>query len=232
MHLNIRNVTRLFNVSDKTIYKWIKKKNLPYYEIDGNLRFNWAELLEWATPKNINMSPFTQGPGSQEETSFPGLAEALRDGGIHYKVPGIDVASALKAVVERLPLSDDIDRNVILQIMIARENMGSTGVGNGISIPHPRNPVIIYTDRPIVSLCFLEKPVDFHSYDRKPVNTLFTLISPTIRCHLDLLSRISFSLGVPEFLKVIQEQKDSDTILLHAAAADSLAQLSESGEES
>jgi PTS system nitrogen regulatory IIA component len=50
------------------------------------------------------------------------------------------------------------------------------------------------TSSPAVSLCFLEKPVDFGAFDGQPVYAIFLLISPTARVHLHLLSRLSFAL--------------------------------------
>jgi hypothetical protein len=52
-----------------------------------------------------------------------------------------------------------------------------------------RNPVILHLERPMIMLCFLERPIDFGALDGEKVNTLFTLISPTVRAHLHLLSR-------------------------------------------
>jgi PTS system nitrogen regulatory IIA component len=70
----------------------------------------------------------------------------------------------------------------------------------------------LHVTEPIVSLCFLEKPIDFGSLDGKPVTCLFTLISPTVKAHLYLLSRLAFSLRDEEFRKVIERQGTRDEI--------------------
>ena len=61
-------------------------------------------------------------------------------------------------------------------------------------------------------MCFLEKPIDFGSLDGKPVTCLFTLISPTVKAHLYLLSRLAFSLRDEGFRKVIEKQGTRDEI--------------------
>ena len=81
--------------------------------------------------------------------------------------------------------------------ILAREALGSTGIGDGIAIPRVRNPIVLHLSRPIVTLCFLERPVDFGALDGQPVTTLFTLISPTVRAHLHLLSRLSYNMQLP-----------------------------------
>ena len=96
---------------------------------------------------------------------------------------------------------------------VAREALASTGVGDGIAIPHVRNPIVLHVPRPTVTLCFLERPVDFGALDGKPVHCLFTLVSPTIRAHLHLLSRLAFALRDPGFHAVVQRQALRDEIL-------------------
>jgi mannitol/fructose-specific phosphotransferase system IIA component (Ntr-type) len=93
--------------------------------------------------------------------------------------------------------SGRVDREFLYKVLLARESLGSTGIGDGIAIPHVRNPIVLHLSRPIVTLCFLERPVDFGALDGQPVNTLFTLISPTVRAHLHLLSRLAFTLRDP-----------------------------------
>ena len=58
----------------------------------------------------------------------------------------------------------------------AREAMGSTGIGDGIAIPHARYPVVLHLDKPLVSLCFLEQPIDFGALDARPVQALRCLL--------------------------------------------------------
>jgi mannitol/fructose-specific phosphotransferase system IIA component len=56
-------------------------------------------------------------------------------------------------------------------------------------------------------------PVEFGALDGKPVHVLFSLVSPTVRAHLRLLSRLSFSLHDPAFKKAITQQASRDEIL-------------------
>ena len=63
-----------------------------------------------------------------------------------------------------------------------------------------------------MTLCFLEAPVDFGALDNQPVHTLFTLISPTVKAHLHLLSRLAFALRNPDFKALIVRQASRDEI--------------------
>ena len=149
-----------------------------------------------------------------------GLEEALRAGGIYYRVGGQDKSSALRAVVEVIPLPDEVDRSFLLEVLLARESLGSTGVGDGIAIPHVRNPIVMHIPKPMISVCFLESEIDFMALDGKPVHTLFTILSPTIKAHLNLLSRLAYALRDSEFNAAIVQKASREQILAHAGRVD------------
>ena len=147
------------------------------------------------------------------EQPLPTLPEALQLGGIFYRIGGADVASALRSVVEVVRLPDEVDREFLFQVLLAREQLASTGIGDGIAIPHARNPIVLHVDKPLVSLCFLEQPIDFGALDARPVQALFTLISPTVRAHLHLLSRLLFALRDAEFKALVMAQAGRDELM-------------------
>jgi PTS system nitrogen regulatory IIA component len=217
--LTVREAAGLLNASEKSVYRWIKQGRLPAYRINDQYRINRAELLEWATAHKVQVSPEIFAEPESENGPVPSLEDALRAGGIHYRVGGHDKASVLHAMVDAMRLPEDVDREFLYQVLLAREALGSTGVGDGIAIPHVRNPIVSHLSRPTVTLCFLERPVDFGALDGQPVSTLFTLISPTVRAHLHLLSRLAFTLRDPRFHAALRTQASREEILdaLHAA---------------
>jgi nitrogen PTS system EIIA component len=213
MQLTVRDTAKILAVSEKTVYRWVKQGKLPAYQVNDQYRFNRAELLEWATAKHINVSPeiFAEPEGSS--VKLPTMAEALQDGGIHYRVGGADKASVLSAVVELMRLPEEVDRDFLLKVLLTRESLGSTGIGDGIAIPHVRNPIVLHIPRPMAALCFLEHPIEFGAIDGKPVNVLFTLVSPTIRAHLHLLSKLAFALRDARFKAAVTAQASRQELL-------------------
>ncbi|MBI4516613.1 MAG: PTS sugar transporter subunit IIA [Deltaproteobacteria bacterium] len=216
MQLTVRDVSGLLKVSEKTIYRWISQGILPAYRVNDQYRFNRAELLEWATSRKMNVSPDLFAEPESHATPLPGLVEALQAGGIFYRVDGGDKESVLRAVVEHMRLPEEVDREFLLRVLLAREALQSTGIGDGIAIPHVRNPIVLHVLRPMIALCFLERPVEFGALDGKPVFALFSLISPTVRAHLRLLSRLSFALNDAGFKEAILRQASRDEIVTQA----------------
>lgn len=188
MRLTVRDAAKLLEVSEKTVYRWINQRTVPAYLINGQYRFNRAELLEWATSCRIKVSVDILAEPESGYAPCPGLVEALDAGGVFYRVEGHDRESALRAVVDVMRLPDEVDRDFLLRVLVAREALGSTGIGGGFAIPHVRNPIVLHVPRPSITLCFLEHPIDFGALDGQPVRVLFALISPTIRAHLYLLT--------------------------------------------
>jgi PTS system nitrogen regulatory IIA component len=213
MKLTVKDAARLLNVSEKSVYRWIKEGVIPAYQINEQYRFNRAELLEWATSRKINVSPEIFAEPEGGDTPPPSLSEALRAGGVYYRIGGHDKASVLHAVVDTMKLPEEVDREFLYQVLLAREALGSTGIGEGIAIPHVRNPIVLHLSRPMVTLCFLERPVDFGALDGRPVTTLFTFISPTVRAHLHLLSRLGFALRDRDFKAAVIRQSSREEIL-------------------
>jgi PTS system nitrogen regulatory IIA component len=220
MQLSVKDAAALLNVSDETIYKWVRQDALPVHTLNEQIRFNRTELLEWATGRNLQVAPGLFSAGTNGNAGLPTLAEALKAGGVVYRVGGSDQPSVLQNIVNLLKLPEAVDREFLYQVLLVRERLGSTGVGDGIAIPHVRNPVVLHVAEPIVMLCFLETPIDFHAIDGRPVNTLFTMICPTVRIHLHLLSRLGFVLRDPVFKAALQRQDASGTLMDRLADAE------------
>jgi PTS system nitrogen regulatory IIA component len=216
MDLTVRAVAAIFDVPEGRIYRWIQDEDLPSREVNGQYYFNRTELLEWATVRRVKFDPDLFRDSSGNSPPGEGLAEALRLGGIITGLPGRDKPEILRAVVDRMRLPEGFDRSVLCQLFLAREAAGSTAVGDGIAIPHPRHPVVLPVGRPTLTLCFLERAVDFGAADRQPVHTLFVLVSPTIRAHLRMLARIACALRDESFRAVLKRRGAAEEILSEA----------------
>lgn len=228
MELTVKDVANLLTVTEKTIYRWLKNGALPAYRVNNHYRFNRAELLEWATSRQINVSADLFREPNNAKVPLHGLWEALSLGGIHYRVEGHSKESALQSVVGLMRLPQEVDRDFLLQVLLAREALASTAIGDGIAIPHVRNPIVLHVTEPLVCLCFLEKPIDFNSLDGRLVHCLFTLVSPTVKTHLYLLSRLAYALRDKDFRNVIEKQGSREKILSEVARVESGLQQNQS----
>jgi PTS system nitrogen regulatory IIA component len=217
MHLSVKSVARALNVSETTLYRWIDRGTIPVHQINGHCRFNTAELMEWAAARDIHLAPGDFSSGGNGESERTSLAQALDLGGVHYGVAGRDKSSVLRSVVKLLPLSAGASRDALLELLLARESAGSTAIGDGIALPHARNPIVMAVERPAATLCFLAQPINFDSLDGQPVSILFTVVSPAVRSHLRLLSLLGFALRDSNFKSAVLRRASKAEILEEAA---------------
>ena len=213
MHLTVSDAARLLDTTTERIYEWIDEGEIPFYRVSDQFRFHRAEILEWATARGMPVSVELFHTG--EDAPKAPLVDALQSGGIHRDVPGSDRSSVLRAIIERLPIQDASDRELVYEVLSSSDTMRCT-IGEGVAIPHVRNPLVLQGSKSSISLCFLREPIDFEAIDEKPVHTVFTMVTPTPKAHLFLLSRLSSALCDPEF-KAVVARRGSDTEILEQA---------------
>jgi len=213
MQLTVRDAARILGVTEQVLERWVRKGELPAERVDDRYRFNRVELLEWAAQRKIQVSPELLEDPEMTPKGLPPLSEAVRAGGIHHGVKGGDAASILREAVDRLPAPPGLDREFLYQMLLARERLGSTALGNGIAIPHPREPIVLRIERPAVAIFLLEKPVDFGAEDGQPVRVLCLLLSPSTRAHLHLLASIASALRDPALVAKLRAGAPAPEIL-------------------
>ena len=203
MRVTVRDAAALLNATEKKVYDWIESGDLPAHRIDEQYRINRSELLEWATARNLPVAPALFHEAEEDER-IPSVAESLERGGVFFDVGGTTREEALRSIMALLKLDDEGDRETLLQLLLARDASAAVPVGDGIAIPHVRNPIALSRDEPSLALFFLRQPVDLGAPDGQGVFALFFLISPTIRAHLQMLAKIAFLLRDPGFREAIR----------------------------
>lgn len=194
MHLNIREVSKLLKVSERKVNQWIKRGILHADRVNNQYQFHRSDLLEQTSSREIDVRAEIFSAAEPAGGHALSLVDTLRAGGVHHGLRGADKSTVLRTIVDTLALPSHADRESVWQLLVAREALGSTAIGDGIAIPHVRRPILFSGAPASVSLFFLEHPVDFGAIDGKSVFAIFLLISPTARTHLLLLSRLSFAL--------------------------------------
>ena len=204
MDLKIKDVAELLQVSEKTIYRWIKENKIPSMRINWQYRFNRDAINEWVLKNNISVAePMFDETESVKKAD---IVECLKKGGIHYKVNGSSVDEILRNSVDLINVPAGLDKETIVWHLLKREAMMTTALGSGIAIPHPRTPLISDISCESVSMCFLNSPVDFKALDNVPVTVLFIVLSANQPRHLQILSQISYLCRKGEFIEIIRKQ--------------------------
>jgi PTS system nitrogen regulatory IIA component len=122
--------------------------------------------------------------------------------------------------VGTIPVPDGVAKDDLLRAVLEREALMPTGIGDGIAVPHPRSPMVADPAKRLVSVCFLQEPIDWKALDGKPVGTLFILISSTPKDHLKTLSSVNYLCRLPAFRKLLQARASREELAAAIAAVE------------
>lgn len=120
------------------------------------------------------------------------------------------------AIEELTELIDDkvpsVNKKALVNDLMEREKLGSTGIGKGIAIPHVRTDAV---ERVVVAFGRSEKGVDFNALDDKPVHLFFLIASPenSENEYLNTLARVSCFLKKDQFREELLEAESNEAII-------------------
>jgi nitrogen PTS system EIIA component len=217
MLLSVREAALLLGATERRVYGWVDEGEIPFERVRDQIRFNRTDLLEWATRRGLPISLEAFDVGLAPEDRAPSLARAIELGGVHTEVPGSDREAVLRAVIERTPVPASIDGELMLEVLLAREHVESTAIGDGIAIPHVRQPVVAPGAAPTVVVCHLAQPVSFGAADGVPVRCVLLIVSPTVRTHLQMLAHLARALQDAGFRAELDRRSGADALAAEAA---------------
>ncbi len=210
--LPVKEVARLLAIPEATIRRWIFQGKIPAREEKGKYFFLRRDIEKWARNHNIFLHEDLTDIDSEVSPDEDSLLAAMKRGGVFFNLRGSSVQDVLAEAVSLLILPPELDRDLLLKMLLQREELASTGVGRGIAIPHPRSPLKELNGEEIISTFFLEREIDFGSLDRMPVFVMFLMLSPEIRLHLRYLSKLSFCLKDDSFISLLKRCKKAEEL--------------------
>ena len=221
MQLTFRDIEKAFEIDEGMLYQWLNRRGMPAVKANDQYYFNSAEVLEWALKNRIHLTTGALRLCEKVRLGTDVITPAIMRGGVYFGLNGARREEILEKALDLLPLPDHIQRMPLKEMLMSREQAGTTGVGNGIAIPHVKHPVVLAGMEPIVGLFFLEKSVDFASQDGEGVHTLFVILSSSFKGHLSLLSRLAFCLQDEGVKSVLKQRVHSEEILAAFQVAES-----------
>jgi PTS system nitrogen regulatory IIA component len=139
------------------------------------------------------------------------ILDVLHREAILADLKALDKKGVLEELVTPVASIADVNHEYIVKVLMERERLGSTGIGEGIGIPHGKLKDL---DSLVLGFGLSRKGVDFESMDGLPTHIFFLLITPenTTGLHLKLLARISRILKNDPFKQKLLNATDSDEI--------------------
>jgi nitrogen PTS system EIIA component len=213
MKLTIDEVAQCLDVPLSTVERWIRQGRIPVGKSGGECVFQKPILEVWARKHNLSfMLPVKEIEKDREDKPV-NLFNVMAFGGVYYGIKGDNVSDVLESAVKNIAFLDQDGQQALLVQLLEREEMASTGIGRGIAIPHPRTPLDESLEEPVIITCFLEHPLDYQAVDGLPVFILFILLSPSVKIHLHLLSRLAFCVRDASFVDFLKQVPSPEELL-------------------
>src|SRR5437660_1782109 len=121
------------------------------------------------------------------------LSQLMSPTGINLNLKSTDRDSVLEELVNQIGAiaKQPEARQTLLRALHEREQLHSTGIGDGVALPHARNALVGLVDRPVVVFGRQGQGIPYGSVDGAPAKLFFLLVAPTVTQHLAVLARIS-----------------------------------------
>ncbi len=139
------------------------------------------------------------------------IHELLTPAGVIANLRVTTKRQALQELSRRAATLIGQDEHKIFEILLEREQLGSTGIGGGTAVPHGR---LAHLPKPVTLFARLEKPIDFEAIDSQPVDLIFLLLTPADASadHLKALARVSRLLRDRAICAKLRGTDDADAI--------------------
>jgi PTS system nitrogen regulatory IIA component len=132
---------------------------------------------------------------------------------ILYLVDSEDESTALRKIIQSVPLSLSLNKEELLNALLSREEMMSTAIGNGIAIPHVRLFDSMSLQEDIVAVAYLFEPVDWNAPDGLPVHTLFLVLATDETRHLQILAEIAQLASDEDFVEFLRTMPAKEALI-------------------
>ena len=208
--LTIKDVANLLNLPLVTIERWEHQGKIPFKILKQKKWFKRKEILDWAQSHDFVIKSQKNKIDTKAKNL---LSQAIEWGGIYYNMAGEDVYSVFENALDTFDFITKIGKDKILDDLLNREEFASTGVGNGIAIPHPRNRMKVGEHDTYVPVVFLENAIEYNSIDTIPVQVLFMIFTTDTKIHLQILSKISYCLKNNSLLSILFDKNKDKNLL-------------------
>ena len=215
MILTLRELASYLRVNERTVQRMLKSGQLKGVKIGGQWRFNGSEIdrlfFPDAEPSHEEAVPLDDLVRSH--LSIP-VSRHLREDRMVLDMSASDVPgviSELTAPMERRTLLLDVGD--LRTRLLAREELLSTGVGGGIAVPHPRDPLPTLREPCVLVFGRRREGVEYGAADGQPVRLFFLVCCQNIELHLHVMGKLAQLLRESAFVQACLEAGTGSDVL-------------------
>ena len=141
------------------------------------------------------------------------FSEVLARGDVYFNIQGATRKEVITSLSRVVKLPKGLDRKVLADALIGREELASTAMGDGFAMPHPRHLLLKEEADALVAIGYLDTPVDWASPDGKPVSVVFLVLSAGVDQHLATISALACIVQSEGFKTLIGRRPSKSELL-------------------
>jgi len=212
--LTTKDLAAYLKLNEKTVIKMAQSGELPGFKVGNQWRFYLLTIDEYLQDKVVTQ-PARRASGVIESRSVDIPLSRLTDGSrIILDLRSGEGDGVLFELAERAQKAGiAASAEKLLMQLKSREQMLSTAIGNGVAIPHPRNPSDEMFQRTGVVIGRSLKGVGFNAPDAKKVHLFFMICATDVIRHLNLLSKVAGLMNTRDILKDFLKAKTKEGIM-------------------
>jgi PTS system nitrogen regulatory IIA component len=207
--MNRSEAARFLRVAEGTLERWVRQGLIRSIDRYGH-EFDRGELERWARDRGMQ---FDADPALRPGKKEAALVGAIERGAVTTGAAARSAMDAIQVAIDSLSQLAPLLRARLLDEVVERERMASTALGEGIAVPHPREPLGGALEQPLISLVVLDTPLDWAAPDGELVHTVALLASPTADAHLEILSQIGRAVRLPEVVRLLRSRLEKPALI-------------------
>ncbi len=193
MILTLKELAEYLRVNERTILRMLKNGQIQGVKIGGQWRFNGTEIdrMFFSEPEKEHGESVGLDDLLHHHLSIP-VSRLLRPERMLLNMNAETVEQvASELIVPFVREGLVLDAQDLRQRILAREKLLSTGIGNGVAVPHPRDPIPTLREPAVVVVGRSEAGIDYGAVDGKPVHMFFLCVCQNIELHLYVMGQIA-----------------------------------------
>ena len=210
----------------RQLEKLVSRGNIPGQKVEGEWRFHSSEIRHWLEQElrsysDAELTAVEAGQGVTEADIDTPVASLLHPDTTQVPLDARTRRSVLESMVEVAGRSWQVwEPAALLQAILDREEVYSTGFDHGVAIPHPRNPLPQALGTSLIAFGRTTAGIPFGAPGRSLTDLFFLVLCRDSRTHLRVLARLGRLLQVPGFIDTLRAAPDSAASYEVICAAD------------
>ena len=213
--LTIDELAKQLGRDRREVEKLASRGRLPGRKVAGDWQFHPAEIAHWLESEmrgydEQELAAIEEGQASTELNAEVPVSSLLKPEMVQVPLEARTKRSVLEGLVEVAGRTWQVwEPATVLQAVLERESVLSTGFENGVALPHPRNPVPEALGESLIAYGRTLSGIPYGAPKRQLTDIYFLLLCRDSRTHLHVLARLGRMLQLPNFVDDLREADDS-----------------------